>query len=104
MQSKGQETQALKRFPNTLITLPKEPGSFAHPKALAHHLALCLTNLAVASSNQPPMPAVPTRLHRQGLRVNFLHASALQAQHPVAPARERQIVRGNEGGELVLAM
>ena len=43
-------------------------------------------------------------LCRQRVRRNLLDTTSLQPQHPVAAAGKRQVMRSNEGGELVLAM
>ena len=89
MQSEGHGTQALKRFPNTLITLPKEPNSPQLTLKSSQFLALCLTNLALARV-----------LHssRQRFRLDLLHEPTLQPQHAMATACKGQIMRGNEGG------
>ena len=40
----------------------------------------------------------------QAFRSNFFHAAIRQPQHPVAPPRERNIVGGDQRGQLMIAM
>src|ERR1700731_4718794 len=98
MQSKGLNSQVLKRFYKPLITLPKERLPTVHCYVLHQVLAVSLTNLALfnfslifihRSCLQRPRCL---RLRWQRLWRNLLHAASLQPQYAMATSRERQVM------------
>src|SRR5215467_1938809 len=109
MQSTGHETQAEKPAHIPLTTLPKEPQPFSlYSGSLDHFVAFCLTNLASWAGAVPDGSIAPFSilysLCRKRLRRNLLYPSASKPQHTLTTPGERQIMRCNEGGELMLAM
>ena len=94
MQSNSHRAQVLKRFYNVT------EGTCCGPLWLPIHPSFLHIVLLIL----PFFHLVAGPLRRQRLRLDFFHAPPLQPQNPVAAARERQVMRCNEGGELVLAV
>jgi len=108
MQSTGHETQAKKPGYIPLITLLKEPRppfSIVAPEIILLHFVLLILPCDKAVSLAfLGLTAAFSSLCRQRLRRYLLHPPAAEPQHALTTPGERQIMRCNEGGELVLAM
>src|SRR5580704_9204302 len=89
------QTATPPKYPNVFIMLLKVPvrdPSSAHLRNILHIVLLILLFVLV-------LP-----LRRQRLRPDLFHVPPLQSQHPMAAPGEGQVMRCNQGGQLVLAM